>query len=172
LNEKLLIQTFLKNRTRQNFLSLFNRYSGSLMRVAVYLVRGDRDLAEDLMQDTWIAAIENLEHFAGKSSLKSWLTGILMNKYRDFLRRRKNWQTLDSVQTGGSHSSGELSVDLRNAIMQLPEGYRQILILHDLEGFMHHEIAELLSIHPGTSKSQLFHARRAMRSLLNEYKVG
>lgn len=172
MNENLLIEAFLKNRTRQNFLSLFDRYSGSLMRVAVYLVRGDRNLAADLMQDTWITAIENLAHFAGKSSLKTWLTGILMNKYRDFLKRRKNWQTLDSVQTEGSHSSGELSVDLRNAILQLPEGYRQILILHDLEGFKHHEIAELLSIHPGTSKSQLFHARRAMRSFLNEYKVG
>lgn len=91
LNENLLIEAFLKNRTRQNFLTLFDRYSGSLMRVAVYLVRGDRDLAEDLMQDTWIAAIENLDHFAGMSSFKTWLTGILMNKYRDFLKRRKNW---------------------------------------------------------------------------------
>lgn len=141
------------------------------MRVAIYLSRNHRDLAEDLVQETWIAAIENLGHFAWKSSLRTWLTAILLNKYRDNLKKKKDYESLVGVQSLGNQPQGDLSMDIRKAILQLSDGYRQILILHDLEGFKHEEISELLGISAGTSKSQLFHARRAMRHLLNEYKV-
>ncbi len=141
------------------------------MRVAIYLSRNNRDLADDLVQETWIAAIENLEHFAWKSSLRTWLTAILLNKYRDNLKRKKDYESLAGVQTLDNKLQGDLSMDIRKAILQLSDGYRKVLILHDLEGFKHEEISELLGISAGTSKSQLFHARRAMRHLLNEYKV-
>ncbi len=167
MDDKILVQNFLRNRTRQHFLALFNLYSGSLMRVAIYLSRNNRDLAEDLVQETWISAIENLGHFAWKS----WLTAILLNKYRDNLRKKQDFEPLDGVESVSNQSKGDLPLDIRKAILQLSDGYRQILILHDLEGFKHVEIGELLGISAGTSKSQLFHARRAMRHLLNEYKV-
>jgi len=60
------------------------------------------------------------------------------------------------------------SIDLENAIASLPVGYRQILILHDVEGYTHQEIGELLAINPGTSKSQLFQARKTIRNYLSD----
>ncbi len=61
----------------------------------------------------------------------------------------------------------EIKIDLERAIAQLPDGYREVLILHDLEGFTHAEIGHLLKIESGTSKSQLFHARKSIRAMFS-----
>lgn len=142
------------------------------MRTATYLTKGKGSLAEDLVQDTWIVAIQSLDRFEGKASFKSWLTGILINKFREYQRKNRDTLTLAVLlQRAANSKSQNLHIDLKNAILQLPDGYREVLTLHDIEGFKHKEIARLLDIKEGTSKSQLFQARKAMRQLLTGYKI-
>jgi RNA polymerase sigma-70 factor (ECF subfamily) len=169
LDDRQLVSQFLKHRTGLNFSAIFSRHGQSLMRVAIYLCHNRTEVAEDLVQETWIAAIEKLGSFEWRSSLKTWLTGILINKYRDHQRKNTNYDEIDTALDKNNLPGQDLSMDLKNAILKLPTGYREILTLHDIEGFKHQEIATLLHINEGTSKSQLFHARKAMRKLLNEY---
>lgn len=138
----------------------------------MYLAKGQRSVAEDIVQETWVVAIQTLDRFEGKASFKTWLTGILINKFRE--HQRKNRDTISLavlVQRPTTTKNQNLNIDLKNAILQLPDGYREVLTLHDIEGFKHKEIARLLNIKEGTSKSQLFQARKAMRQLLTGYKI-
>ncbi len=100
------------------------------------------------------------------------MTGILINKFREHQRKNRDTVSLAVlVQRPTTTKSQNLNIDLKNAILQLPDGYREVLTLHDIEGFKHKEIARLLNIKEGTSKSQLFQARKAMRQLLTGYKI-
>lgn len=138
----------------------------------MYLAKGQRSVAEDIVQETWVVAIQTLDRFAAKASFKTWLTGILINKFREYQRKNRDTVSLAVlVQRPTTTKSQNLNIDLKNAILQLPDGYREVLTLHDIEGFKHKEIAQLLNIKEGTSKSQLFQARKAMRQLLTGYKT-
>lgn len=132
--------------------------------------RNDR-AADELIQDTWIRAIKKLESFKHKSTLTTWLIGILININRENFKakiREKVYEDL-SVEDPALTTENRIDLmDLESAIESLPNGYRQILILHDVEGFRHKDISEMLEISEGTSKSQLFQARRAIRKYLNE----
>ena len=171
MKENRLVKKFLKDRSSNNFSALFQQYTEALMRMAMYLTKRQSEHAEDIVQETWITAIEKLEGFSEQSTLKTWLMGILLNKYREHARKNKELASLEmahSRQTNGSKL--DLAIDMRNAIIQLPNGYREVLALHDIEGFKHKEIASMLEINEGTSKSQLFQARKSMRALLSGYK--
>lgn len=138
----------------------------------MYLAKGQRSVAEDIVQETWVVAIQTLDRFEGKASFKTWLTGILINKFREHQRKNRGTLSLTVLaQRPTTTKSQNLNIDLKNAILQLPDGYREVLTLHDIEGFKHKEIARLLNIKEGTSKSQLFQARKAMRQLLTGYKI-
>ena len=170
LEENRLVRGFRANRSSNNFSALFRQYTEALMRMAMYLTKRQLEHAEDIVQETWIVAIEKLESFKEQSTFKTWLTGILLNKYREHSRRHQDLASLEvasSRQTNGSRP--DLSIDMKDAILKLPQGYREILTLHDIEGFKHKEIAAILEINEGTSKSQLFQARKSMRSLLSGY---
>jgi len=169
--EKLLFQ-FISDRSSQHFSLLYRQHIDGLMRTAMYLAKGQRSVAEDIVQETWVVAIQTLDRFAGKASFKTWLTGILINKFREYQRKNRDTVSLAVlVQRPTTAKSQPLNIDLKNAILQLPDGYREVLTLHDIEGFKHKEIARLLNIKEGTSKSQLFQARKAMRQLLTGYKI-
>jgi RNA polymerase sigma-70 factor (ECF subfamily) len=166
----LLVRQFLTRRSRENFSLLYRQCTEGLGRVALYLCQGRHSDADDLVQETWITAIEKLEQFQERSSFNTWITGILINKYREQQRKRNRLSTLEVVHRKQPEAGlSNLAIDLQQAIRQLPDGYREILTLHDIEGFKHREIAELLGIQEGTSKSQLFQARKTMRQLLTGY---
>jgi RNA polymerase sigma-70 factor (ECF subfamily) len=135
---------------------------------AMRLSANDVNVAEDLIQEMWIRAIQRIETFRWNSSLLTWLTGILVNLNRERFREKVHEKLSEEFSATLTHKdSGVEVIDLENAIASLPVGYREILILHDVEGYKHREIAEMLNIDEGTSKSQLFNARRAMRKYLN-----
>jgi len=164
------IAEFLKERSASHFSVLYDTHTPSLIRTALYLARNDRMKADDLVQETWITAVEQIAQFRQESSLKTWLTGILINKFRQSLRYGKTTDDLEEVRHhADSNIDHDLSMDLREVLMRLPDGYKEILLLHDMEGFKHREIAGILSINEGTSKSQLFEARKAMRLMLQGY---
>lgn len=171
MNDRKLVNDFLESQSEQAFRSLYRSKTPHLYRLALRLTQ-DTTRSEELIQETWLIAIRKLAQFEWRSELKTWLIGILIN-----LSRKHRWETesleqVDESQLVSSTTFEEnttlTALDLEQAISKLPPGYRQIIILHDIEGYKHKEIAELLDITEGTSKSQLYHARRSMRAYLSE----
>jgi RNA polymerase sigma-70 factor (ECF subfamily) len=124
--------------------------------------------AEEAVQSTWIVAVQRLADFRWESSLKTWLSGITLNACREIRRRRRDFLPGAAAEHDATafHPALGAALDLKKALSSLPEGYREALILHDVEGYTHEEIARLLGIDSGTSKSQLSRARKALRTLL------
>src|SRR2546421_5890790 len=129
----------------------------------------DEEHADDLTQDVFVRAWSKLSTFRSEAAFGTWLHRLAVNV---ILARRTTLGTergryddsenaLDSV-AGRAHTA-ELSLDFEAALERLPDGARQVFVLHDIEGYRHEEIADLLGIVPGTSKSQLHHARMALR---------
>jgi RNA polymerase sigma-70 factor (ECF subfamily) len=187
-----LIATLRIDGEESAFCALYRRYTPRLFFFVLRIIGGAatpaaEPEAEDIVQETWIRACERLNQFRGESAFGTWLLGIGLNVARNHLRRRRRDRSqgveeLPEVPVTQSGAATALSfpisasaatidtdsrIDLERAIAMLPEGYRTVLILHDLEGMKHHEIAEALSIAVGTCKSQLFSARRWIRSFLS-----
>ena len=151
---------------------LYRRHTTRLYATAVRLTHDDT-AAADIVHDTWVRAVESLDRFEGRSSLRSWLTGILVNRHREWIRERRR-DAADELDIGDviDTTAGPLDdlpvdrLDLEAAIASLASGFRRVLVLHDVEGFTHEEIADMLGISPGTSKSQLARARQRVRQSL------
>jgi RNA polymerase sigma-70 factor (ECF subfamily) len=143
------------------FLSLYRQHTPRLFAVVLRML-GRRPDAEDAVQEAWLRAVRGLAGFRHDSSFLTWLTGIGIRCALEIIRKRL---PVDAPGPPDIAAAGtpDLSIDLERAIAELPDGYRVVLVLHDVEGFTHEEIGRLLDVEPGTSKSQLFHARRALR---------
>ncbi|MBS1516539.1 MAG: sigma-70 family RNA polymerase sigma factor [Bacteroidetes bacterium] len=133
----------------------------------------DSDLAKELTQQVFINAWQKLSSFKFECRLSTWLHKIAFNQFLMNDRSEKRILKKDkqySEETAGLQSSdvNDIRIDLQNAIFKLPEQCRAVLILHDVEGFMHHEIAEILKIKTGTSKAHLHRARKLLREELNK----
>lgn len=152
------------------FRALYRRHTPALYRLALRLGGGDGPWAEELVQRTWIRAIDGLSSFAWRSSLSSWLGGIAINCARELWREaRTRSETVLAEEmplAAPRFPAPEERVDLERAIEGLPAGYREIFVLHDVEGYTHEEIGGLLGIETGTSKSQLSRARQRLRAAL------
>lgn len=153
------------------FRELYRRHTPRLYMFVLRMMGGVETEAEDVVQDTWVRAVERLSDFRWEARLSTWLIGIGANCCRDRLRKagRQRDVGLEQGEHLGAPGRGEaeLRIDLERAIALLPAGYREVLLMHDVEGLTHPEIGERLGIAEGTSKSQLFFARRTMRRLLS-----
>ncbi|HAV24300.1 MAG: hypothetical protein A2X67_06060 [Ignavibacteria bacterium GWA2_55_11] len=156
-------------------------YRAHIGRVYALCLRfmGNRQLAEELAQDVIVKAWEALGSFRGESAFATWLHRLTVNHvmftFRTNKRRNDRVQVtddLDPYDTGGPKNSPEHSLDLEHAISRLPEQARIVFVLHDVEGYRHQEIADMLGVADGTSKSQLHRARRLLRSVLQSYSKG
>ncbi len=131
-------------------------------------IAGTAEDAEDVVQETWIRAVEGLPGFRGEARLGTWLTGIGLNVARMHLRKLGRWRGfLEAVEpeTPTPALSHEERMDLECVLAHLPDGQRAVLLLHDLEGYTHGEIGGMLGIAEGTSKSQLSAARKQAHAL-------
>lgn len=152
------------------FRELYRRHTPRLLLFLVRFLGGSEVDAEDAVQETWLKVAGRLGTFRWEASFGSWLTAIGLNVAREMLRKRGR-RLEEPLSDGGFETPGPPPtvvdcVDLERAIRSLADGYRVVLLLHDVEGYRHEEIARQLGISVGTSKSQLFHARRAMRLAL------
>jgi len=155
---------------REAMADLYRAHSSRVYTV-VRRLAGDDALAEDLAQDAWIRAFRKLDLFRGEASFGTWMYRLATNMALNRLRRRGR---RDEVEREAEILRPAASLDdavinqrlLAEALDRLPPGYRRVLVLHDVEGRTHEEIAELLDVAPGTSKSQLHKARARMRELL------
>ena len=157
----------------RSFRELYRRHTPALYQVALRMLGYQEADAQDVVQDTWIRATSRLDGFRWESSFRTWLIGIGLNLSREVLRRRARRPVTELTEAvAPSIPPPRLGdrVDLERAIAELPDGSRTVLILHDIEGFTHEEIGAQLGIAAGTSKSQLFQARRALRSKLASHQ--
>ena len=127
------------------------------------------DAADDVTQDVFVRAWHKLATFRGEAAFGTWLHRLAVNV---ILARRTSLGTQqqrfddreDALESAsGRHTGVELTLDFEDAISRLPDGARQVFVLHDVEGYKHQEIGVMLGIASGTSKSQLHHARMALR---------
>ncbi|MEP7323475.1 MAG: RNA polymerase sigma factor [Saprospiraceae bacterium] len=164
--DKVLVMAYLQTKDEFAFRMLYQRHAQALWKVAIYQCNGDKNLAEEITQESWIRAVQGLERFEWRCSLRTWLTKIIINRCREYYRTIPNQSGLIGMayHVPGPDHALELK-DTVSLVAELPEGYRTILLLHDLEGYRHEEIAIMLDIAPGTSKSQLHQARKAFRKL-------
>ena len=162
---------------RAAFGVLVDRYAAVARRVA-RAVLGDPDDADDAAQDALLSALVKLEQYDPRRPFGPWLLRIVANAATDRRRRRKVRRTepLDpGLAASGTRPDtaaerSELSVRLRRALAELPERRRIAVVLFDVEGYAHAEIADILGIPEGTVRSEVFHARRRLRVLLADWK--
>ena len=156
-----------------DFEQLYRQHSGRIYALATRM-SGSPAEAEDLLQEIFIQAYRKLDGFRGESSIGTWLHRLAVNYCLDYLRSTRGKMaklTIAIDATPGWEPAirderAAHRIDLERAIRLLPEGCRQLFVLHDIEGFNHQEIAAMLDISVGTSKSQVFKARHKLRALL------
>lgn len=134
------------------------------------MVGGDAD-TDELVQDVFVRAWQRLGSFRGEAAFGTWLHRLAVNLVLNWVkgtgRGRKLFDDDAALEFAPSRAARpDLAMDLEDALARLPRGARQILVLHDVEGFRHEEIADLLGIATGTSKAQLHRARMLMRGHL------
>ena len=154
--------------------ALYDRYSPRVYAV-VRRIAGEDDLAHDYAQETWIRALRALPSFRGEARFSTWLHRIAVNTALQAVRKAKTTSMREVplpevVAVGPRVGDVLLERKLEQAMDQLPEGMRKVLILHDVEGYTHEEIGTALGVTSGTSKSQLFKARAKMRRMLRGYE--
>lgn len=155
------------------FEELYRQHSTRLFNLA-WRMCGTRADAEDLLQEIFLLAYRKLPEFRGDSSVGTWLYRLAMNRCLDHLKNRQTRASgatapLDEEAMPGPTripDGGVKRLDIERAIAQLPEGARAAFVLHDVEGFQHHEVATILGISEGTSKSQVHKARLKLRAFL------
>jgi RNA polymerase sigma-70 factor (ECF subfamily) len=151
------------------FRELFRRHTPHLLQFVSRVLGTSAADAEDVVQDTWLRAYPALVTFRNESSFSTWLCSVGLRAALDSMRRNRRHiaDQLFDEDSALDPPRNEDRMDIEAAIARLAPGYRMVLLLHDVEGFTHEEIGMQLGIAPGTSKAQLFKARRVMRALLS-----
>jgi RNA polymerase sigma-70 factor (ECF subfamily) len=163
-SEEDLVVAFRCDGNEMAFRDLFRRHSPMMYALARRMLGRVGSEAEDAVQEAWVRAAGALATFQWRSSLRTWLVGITINCCREILRARSPGFELGAeLEPPPGAATTEERLDLERAIERLPDGYRAVFVLHDIEGLTHAEIADRLGIDIGTSKSQLSRARRALR---------
>jgi RNA polymerase sigma-70 factor, ECF subfamily len=161
------------------FEELYRHYAVRVYNLAVRL-SGSQAEGEDLAQEVFVQVYRKLASFRAESSLGTWIYRLATNHCLDFLRSREGraqqrLEPLDDDEPGPAPSAAPLRadrLDLERAIARLPLGYRTAFVLHDVEGFEHKEVASMLGIAEGTSKSQVHKARLKLREYLTAAPLG
>ena len=160
----------------QAFEELYTLYHSRVYRLCLRMTNNPTE-AEDLTQEIFLHVYRKIGGFRGESAMMTWLHRVSVNKvlmhFRSSTVRRErtteNGDSPEPLPRRERSSNQVLAVDrltLDNAIAQLPPGYRAVLVLHDVEGYEHTEIARMLGTAVGTSKSQLHKARMKLRGLI------
>ncbi|MFD2522370.1 RNA polymerase sigma factor [Emticicia soli] len=166
MTEAELIKACLENnRFAQR--TLYDRYKRAMYTLA-YRLTSDFDEANDVLQDAFLDVFRKLENYRGEATLGAWIRAIVVRKAYRKLEKPKMWQLIEEIPEETSVDWGDAinAEYLEKAIQALPEGFRTVFILIEVEGYTHKEVAEILSISEGTSKSQLFYAKKRLREML------
>ncbi|WP_321254414.1 RNA polymerase sigma factor [Psychroserpens sp.] len=152
--------------------TLFEQYAPKMLSVCRYYIK-DIQNAESVMLNGFFKAFTNLKRFKNEGSFEGWLRRIMVREAISFLRQEKKveFSTEDEVVTHESYNNVDSNIavaQIQEIIDQLPEGYKMVFVMYAIEGYKHHEIAEILNISEGTSKSQLFKARQLLQKQIKD----
>jgi len=168
LPDSALIRRFLDG-DESAFRTLYSRHTPRL-RMIVWRLLGPRsEETDDVVQETWLAGCRGMHRFNGHAKFSSWLTTIGIRRVQSRFSQPTH-ATMDALDAHASETTDAplTAIDLERAIARLPDHQRVIVVLHDIEGFTHEEIATQIDIPVGTSKVTLSRAREALRRMLND----
>lgn len=156
--------------------TLYDQHAPRVYRL-VYRMVGDEDLASEYTQDTFVKAFSKLEGFRQESALSTWLHAIAVSMVRSGMRRvtRFRAREADLVEAaelpaaGSPNGDPDLRDRLARELESLPEKFRTMVVLHDIEGYTHQEIAAMTGVPEGTCKTRLMNARAKLREALAVY---
>jgi RNA polymerase sigma-70 factor (ECF subfamily) len=151
---------------------LYDRHAPRVYRL-VYRMVGDEELAREFTQDTFVKAFSRLEGFRRECALSTWLHTIAVSMVRSGMRRVVRWRTreaelVEAAEMPSPHRNGDpdLRDRLSTALEELPEKFRTVVVLHDVEGYTHQEIATMTGVPEGTCKTRLANGRAKLRESL------
>jgi RNA polymerase sigma-70 factor, ECF subfamily len=196
LTDEALVNSFRATKEARYFKTLVGRYQHRVYNVA-FRILGDCHESEEVVQDTFLKALQNLDKFHGRSPFAGWLFAIAHNLCVDWLRDRKrkgsyqmvsydpqsthedetvevNLNVVSQIATsepGPSHlvDREEEQATIAASLEKLPDSQRTVLVLHDIEGFSYQEISDMVGVSIGTVRSRLHYGRLKMRELLSPY---
>ncbi|MBO0322706.1 RNA polymerase sigma factor [Muricauda sp. CAU 1633] len=168
-NENYLIKKSVKGDQQAQRL-LYDKFAPKMLGVCRQYIK-DLHFAEDVMVNGFIKVFRNLESYQNKGSFEGWIRTIMVRESISFLRKRQfvvyDDEVFEAQHEESVDKEGLLDVEyVQHLIDALPEGYKAVFLLHTIEGYSHQEIAEMLEISEGTSKSQLFKARKMLQDRL------
>jgi RNA polymerase sigma factor (sigma-70 family) len=153
--------------------ALYDQYCKAMFTTA-YRITGDAEWAGEALQDAFMQVFKHIGAFEQRSALGAWIKTIVVRAALQKVERRKSsmvaWPEEYSETPLDWGDSPIDAMQLEQAIQRLPEGARAVFVLAEVEGYAHKEIAEMLEISEGTSKSQLFAAKKRLRQLLSHLK--
>jgi RNA polymerase sigma factor (sigma-70 family) len=168
LPDAALIRRFLDG-DEAAFRALYQRHTPRLRMIVQRLLGPRRDEADDVVQETWLAGCRGLHRYQGEAQFSSWLTTIgVRAAYARFDAHRELESELFDDAAFAPPDGSATVIDLERALARLPHHQRAVVVLHDVEGYTHEEIAAQLGVAPGTSKATLSRARQTLRRLLTE----
>lgn len=147
--------------------ALFEKYKNAMYSTALRII-GNTDEAQDVLQDTFIDVFENISSFRFESTLGAWMKTILVRKALRRLKLDRNHEILEKAEEmEGEDFKDEFTGEyLEKAIQSLPESARAVFLLIEVEGYKHKEVAQMLNITEGTSKSQLHYSKSLLQKKL------
>lgn len=164
----MIIDALLVKRAQRDdvgaFVELMEKHKTALYKAAKSYLRSEEDIA-DVMQDTVLAAYEHIGELKNASYFKTWLTRILINQCKDFLRQQKRYVVSDEIAET-AYEMPENDREFYELVKELPEDYRMIFLLYYGEGFKTGEIAQILEVNENTVKSRLRRGRDRLRQVL------
>lgn len=156
--------------------ALYYKYAKKMKGICLRYASNTNE-AEDIFHDAFIKVFSSIKNFKMQGSFEGWIRRIVINTAIDYYKKNLNLSNNVSIDDVGESELIDLSFDeqlhtedLLKVLEKLPTGYKMIFNFYAIEGYSHKEIAELLSISEGTSKSQLSKARKYIQNILNDYK--
>lgn len=169
-NEKNLIEKAVKNNREAQHV-LFEMHAPKMLSVCRYYIK-DLQYAEEAMLNGFFKVFSNLKTFKGEGSFEGWIRRIMIRESISFLRQKKQIEfSLAEVEIGHDFTNNietKMGVaEIQQLVDSLPEGYKVVFVMYAIEGYKHSEIAKMLNITEGTSKSQLYKARNLLQQKIN-----
>jgi RNA polymerase sigma-70 factor (ECF subfamily) len=152
--------------------AIYNHHVDRIFRLALRMT-GNTAMAEDLTQDVFLRVFERLHQFRGESGLGTWVHRVAVSVILNAIRKQNATATRElplEPTIAAASRSGELELDVRDrvraAVAQLPEDLRVVVLLYDVEGYSHNEVADMIGITPGACRMRLLRARQLLRAML------
>lgn len=170
--ETKIIKLAVENN-RQAQQQIYSKFSSKMLSVCRQYIK-DIQLAEDVMITAFMKVFTNLKNFEHKGSFEGWIRRIMVNECISYLRVQKKVKFAEDeffVEESFNDIDSQFTVEqIQYLIDALPDGYKMVFNLYAIEGYKHNEIAKMLGINEGTSKSQLSHARKMLQTQISILK--